>query len=130
MLESTTSNKDQPGTILWAPKAEDLNEITISKTDNQWFKSYISKFSATGLQYLSTLEWQYTEQRACQLISYFQEHLQVATEIEVWHIWVDDAENQPTVSKYSRQINDLVAADLEKLFIFGEYNCINIKNTR
>ncbi|QUH26193.1 hypothetical protein [Serpentinicella alkaliphila] len=85
LLLRTTKNKDEK-IVLHCDSEEHLYEIEIKK-ENNISMSYISKY--TDKQYISSLEWRYTDKRAEELVQYIKSQLRYVDEIELWSIWMD-----------------------------------------
>lgn len=82
-------NENEKGTVLYFEKKEDLGEIDIS-LEIEDMKIYSDDY--TDKEYRYRLSWDYTEQRAEQLINYIEHHLKKAKEIELWEIWMGEKE--------------------------------------
>jgi len=125
VLDSTTINRNKPNVILWVENEELLGEITIKSADKSWYRH--SFLPEPHLQYYSSLEWQYKDKRAAQLIEYIRKHLENATILEIWDTWIgwdrDESEKAKIISVY---VDELSVADLERLFA-NEFDCIKVK---
>ena len=64
--------------------------------------------------YFMVLEWQYTSERAQNLIEYLEKNLETAGEIEIWHVW-QDMDFGHKVRKARIPIGGLTAEDLQEL---------------
>lgn len=74
----------QAKTLLHCENEDCLNEITI------YPELYYDAGLATRKKYIYGISWRYSDERATQLIEYIERHLQEATEIELWNIWLDE----------------------------------------
>ena len=69
----------------------------------------------TEKPYCAKLEWhRYTEGRAENILTYIREHLQTADELELWHVWLDDAET-PVFKRKSYRLSELTTTILKEL---------------
>ena len=69
----------------------------------------------TEKPYCAKLEWhRYTEGRAENILAYIREHLQTADELELWHVWLDDAETT-IKKKKSYRLSELTTTILKEL---------------
>ncbi len=86
LISNIDENKEE--TILYFKKREDLGEIEISSAKAFYndCKNYTKK------EYCSVLQWDYTKERAEQLIVYIKKHLEKTKEIELWKIWLGEKE--------------------------------------
>ena len=71
---------------------------------------YIDNF--TKREYISSINFYYTHERAQQLISYIADHLETSDKIELWSILLDDTEDVP-VEFIRCKLNDLAEAHIE-----------------
>lgn len=89
---------------------EDLNEIEIS--NNEYHSTEFSK-EYSKKEYCSELNWEFSETRAKELITYLTEEIKDCGEIEVWNIWIDDEIQETVVNTVD--INSLTVEDLRFL---------------
>lgn len=89
---------------------EDLNEIEIS--NNEYHSTEFSK-EYSKKKYCSELNWEFSDVRAKELITYITEEIKGCEEIEVWNIWIDDEIEEPVVNTVN--INSLTVDDLRFL---------------
>lgn len=54
----------------------------------------------TGKKYFAELGWIYTPGRAARIIEYLREHLKTADEVELWHVWLDNAFDHRVRKRY------------------------------
>ena len=103
--------------LIYAPDDSCFDEIQIwGKDDSAFVKKYSDKNYHAGLQ------WVYSDERAGQLIEYIKEHLNNASEIELWKVWLDpDCEAGPVKKKCS--LDSLAVSDIKE---FDEINVINV----
>jgi len=131
VLNSKEIDHNQPGVILWADSEESLGNITIHHTEKTYLGRDDSRLD-TELQYFSTLEWRYTYERAETLIAYIREHLQNASAVEVWNLWVGYEETVPNTRKHRVCVLELSAMDLEKMYNlknqigWQQYDCLMV----
>jgi hypothetical protein len=134
VLDSDTIDSGESGVILCFDSEENLGEIEIRRTERPYY--YPDDYGNppdTNLLYLSSLEWNYTEERAGKLVEYIRKHLESATVLEIWHYWIGcgrDISNG--MKKHSVNINELSVAVLGKLFTYDlkePYDCIVVRRT-
>ena len=105
LLLRTTKNKDEK-IVFHCESEEHLYEIEIKK-ENNISMSYISKF--TGKQYISSLQWRYTDKRAEELVQYIKGQLRHLDEIELWSIWMDEKIDEITYLDLNlKELNPLI----------------------
>ena len=126
LLLNTGINRDEPNVILWTENEENLGEITIHETDKAaWIGN---KYPIpTAMTFCSALEWVYTDERAKELVTYIQKHLDVSEAIEIWRVWDENLENGHTCKQFCIQQNDFNSCDLKDMFLsnsFSEYEII------
>ena len=69
-------------------------------------------------QYGVSLEWNYTEGRANQLIAYIRQQLLHTDTVEFWHVWLSDYfefEDRPYFHRETVSIAELTAAQIRTL---------------
>lgn len=86
-------DENKKDVIMYFKKKEDLGEISIS-LEIEDMKIYSDNY--TNKKYRCRLSWDYTEERAEQLINYIKQHLKKTKEIELWEIWMGEKE-KPSV---------------------------------
>jgi len=70
----------------------------------------------TQQPYCAHLEWEYTDERAQQVMAYLSEYLQTAEEVELWNIWLggawieNDGDTRPRLK--SSRVRDVEDWDL------------------
>jgi hypothetical protein len=132
VLESNTIDRDKPGVILWVDCEENLGEITIASTERPYyFTDDYGNPPDTSLPRFSSLEWNYTKERAGRLIEYIRKHLETAAVVEIWNYWIGSGRDiSEGMTKHNTSVDELAVTDLEKLFSYDEqYDCITIKRT-
>lgn len=82
-------DENKKDVVMYFEKKEDLGEISIS-LEMEDMKIYSDDY--TNKKYRCSLSWDYTEQRAEQLINYIKHHLEKTKEIELWKIWLGEKE--------------------------------------
>ena len=95
-----------------------FDEIQVwDKGDSAFSKKYSNKKYHAGLQ------WNYSDERAVQLIEYIKEHLKTAAEIELWKVWLDpDCEAQPVKKRCALKL-----LDAEEIKEFTEKEVLNFE---
>ena len=100
----------------------DTNEIEDGNFDDDFSIRPFSPEKVFGIHteknYCAKLEWhRYTEGRAENIIAYIREHLQTANELELWHVWLDDAETPVFKRKYYplSELTSIVLKELEEV---------------
>lgn len=64
------------------------------------------------------LEWDYTEDRAKQLIEYIQEALAAGGPVELWHVWLMDYyeyEDSPVIRRKTIPVDELTPRHIQEL---------------
>lgn len=122
LLKDHSINRNEK-IILYYPTEESFHELVLYKDQGyaHYAKEYSSKRFFTGIQ------WQYTEKRAEQLVTYLKEQLKTNDELEVWDIWLDDHEEAvvKTVKANQLSITDLAFLHWDKGF--EQAQCLVIK---
>lgn len=122
-LNPDTINIDDPDMLLWSDSyaenpdtgiLEDCgfdDDISILPMDGK------SEDILTEKKYCASLQWPaYTAGRAERLITYIRDHLAIATQIELWHIWMGNSYPPPRVQKTFIRMEDLDAGAVRKLY--------------
>ena len=58
--------------------------------DNFFLYSFLDVSDYTNKKYGVSLEWDYTDGRAEQILKYMRDALEKTEEIELWHVWLGD----------------------------------------
>ncbi len=85
--------------------------------DNYFLTSFANTQDYTDKNYGVSLEWNYTDGRANQIIEYIKTALQESDSIEFWHIWLDyyEFEDRPFVHKKTISVNELTASHIKEI---------------
>lgn len=104
----------------------DTGEIFDGGADDNFFlHPFLSVKTYTDKPYGVWLEWNYTEGRAKQLLSYIEEALDHSETVEFWHVWLMDYwefEDRPVLHKYIASISELTAEDIKQLDVAEIWN--------
>lgn len=114
-------DRDQPDVILCCDREihidVDHNTIEDGGYDDDFsiFPTEWMWGMASKKAYFAILEWtECTPGRAQQVIAYIQEHLRHASELELWHLWLD-TEEPHRLQKVVIPIGELTAEDILEL---------------
>lgn len=116
-------DRDKPKMLLYMDREirinTDTEEIEDGNFDDDFAIRPFSPLEAFGIHtekpYCAELEWfRYTKGRAENIISYIKEHLQKAEELEIWHVWLDDAET-PVFKRREILLSELTAEMLQEI---------------
>lgn len=107
-------DRDKPDVMLWVDDDENFGELSI----RTFQRNDIYDDIYTEKKYFAYLEWEYTKNRAENLIRYIQRHLVEADEIELSQIWLGSWGNDslPKIKTYQVLIDQLTYLDLERVF--------------
>ena len=107
----------------------DKGIIDDGNADDNYYLNYFRDVDLyTDKKYGVYLEWNYTENRAKNIIEYIKDALENTDIVELWHVWLMDVfeyENRPIIHKYEISINDLKPEDILKLENSKIWNDIN-----
>ena len=104
-----------------SPRIIDINTGTIrdgGADDNYFLLPFPNVGTYTDRKYGVSLEWDYTEGRAQQILAYIRQVLHHTDEVELWHIWLLDCwefEERPVIHHYSAYLSDLTPEDIQEL---------------
>ncbi|MBR6536658.1 MAG: hypothetical protein IKT67_05610 [Lachnospiraceae bacterium] len=79
----------------------------------------------TDKKYGVSLEWNYTDGRAEQILNYMRDALEKAESIELWHVWLMsyyEYEESPMIKKRTLSIGEMTIQDMK------EMDCADIWN--
>lgn len=128
ILNTDDIDKDDPNMLFWTDSYTENKENGI--LEDSGFADDISIIKMdektddirTEKKYCAALEWpNYTYDRAQYLIAYIKEHLQHASEIELWHIWIGQSYPPPQIQKKHIRMEELTASDIKKLIEYTVY---------
>ena len=86
--------------------------------DNYFLTFFESVEDYTDKKYGVSLEWNYTDGRAKQLIKYIKDGLNETSKIEIWHVWLMDyyeLEDRPFVHKKTVHISELTTEHIKEI---------------
>lgn len=87
--------------------------------DDNYFLTYCESVGDyTDKKYGVSLEWNYTDGRAKQIIKYIKDALQEVDAIEFWHVWLMDyyeLEDRPFVHKKTVHISELTVEHIKEM---------------
>jgi len=114
-------NRDEPNAILWVDNEEHLGEITIHATEKSFWMNKRYPIPTT-MKFCSSLEWEYTEERAKCLIIYIKKHLEISDSIEIWRIWDGVIENTSSCKQLRIPKTILSPNYFKEMFFSNEIN--------
>lgn len=106
-------DRNDKSVIMYCDSEEHLYEVEIRKEESPCYAEYYST-----KKYYSILSWRYSKNRAEQLIEYIKQHLDKASNIELWNIWMDEAK-KPKV--YYCKIDDLTVENIRSIWGQGGF---------
>lgn len=86
--------------------------------DNYFLTTFANVENYTEKKYAVSLEWNYTDGRAKQIIEYIKAALQKSESIEFWHVWLTDYfefEDRPFIHKKTVSICELTTEAIEEI---------------
>ena len=86
--------------------------------DNYFLTTFANVENYTEKKYAVSLEWNYTDGRAKQIIEYIKAALQKVESIEFWHVWLTDYfefEDRPFIHKKTVSICELTTEAIEEI---------------
>lgn len=94
--------------------------------DNYFLIHFANASDYTDKEYAVSLQWNYTDGRAKQIIEYIKTALQSTKNIELWHVWLMgyyEFEDRPFIHRKTISIDKLTAKHIK------EISSANIWNT-
>lgn len=89
-----------------------------SADDNYFLTFFATPEDYTDKNYAVSLEWNYTDGRAKQIVSYIKTALQETDTVEFWHVWLMDYyefEDRPFIHRDTISINELTVEHIRAL---------------
>ena len=86
--------------------------------DNYFLQTFADIEDYTDKKYGVSLEWNYTDGRAEQIIQYIKEALQKTDVIEFWHVWLMDyyeLEDRPFVHRKIISVRELTTEHIKEI---------------
>lgn len=86
--------------------------------DNFYLRRFPDVQDYTDKKYGVSLEWNYTDGRAEQILDYMRDAIEKAESIEFWHVWLMDYyeyEESPVFKKRTTSIGELTIRDIYEL---------------
>ncbi len=99
----------------------DLDEGTIydgDADDNYFLQTFVSVVDYTKKKHAVSLEWNYTDGRAMQLIAYIKSALQQSDTVEFWHVWLMDYyefADRPLIHRKTISISELTIEHIKEI---------------
>ena len=93
--------------------------------DNYFLNVFVNVEDYTDKKYAVSLEWNYTDGRAKQIIDYIKTALQESDNIEFWHVWLMDYyefEDRPFVHRKTISIDELTIEHIKEIDIADIWN--------
>ena len=86
--------------------------------DNYFLNTFANVEDYTDKKYAVSLEWNYTDSRAKQIIDYIKSALQKTDNIEFWHVWLMgyyEFEDRPIIHSKTIRISELTAEHIKEI---------------
>lgn len=86
--------------------------------DNYFLHAFANVADYTDKNYAVSLEWNYTDGRAKQIIEYIKTALQKSNPIEFWHVWLMDYyefEDRPFIRRKTISIGELTTEHIKQI---------------
>ncbi|MCD7919744.1 MAG: hypothetical protein LUG45_06645 [Clostridiales bacterium] len=86
--------------------------------DNYFLQPFEGVQDYTDKQNAVSLEWNYTEGRAKQIIAYIKNALRNTTSVELWHVWLMDYyefEDRPFMHRQTISIDELTVNHIREI---------------
>ena len=110
----------------WAPSQDYPLEINVDTgtiydggaDDNFFLHNFLYTEDYTGRAYGVSLEWNYTEGRAQQIINYIRGALEETDTVELWSVWLMDYyefEERPYIHRKTVSIQDLTTEHIKEI---------------
>ncbi len=110
----------------FSPSKEYPMEINIDKgrindggaDDNYFLSTFANVRDYTDKEYAVSLEWNYTDGRAKQIIEYIRSALLKSDRVEFWLVWLMDSyefEDRPFLHKKTVSINELTIGHIQEI---------------
>ena len=103
------------------PTVISLNNGTISDggaDDNFTLSAFRDSELYTDLRYAVSLQWNYSEGRAKEILKYIKTALEYTEMVELWHVWLLDYyefEDRPYIHRKTISIDQLKCDDLKEI---------------
>ncbi|MDR1703140.1 MAG: hypothetical protein LBS19_00430 [Clostridiales bacterium] len=119
---------ESPEAFLWFEKREDLYEIEIKEMLPFMRTNGKDVFPVVDLLHFSSLNWEYTDERARQLIEYVRTHLEKAGVVELWGYWAGMDTDRSKSRRREIRVDALTPEYLASVCIESpyDYDCIVI----
>ena len=94
----------------------DLGTVEDGGTDDNYFlHPFLNVRDYTDKEYGVSLEWNYTEGRANQIVDYIKAALKETDVVELWHVWLTDYyefEDRPYIHRKTISLKSLTAEQI------------------
>lgn len=105
-------DRDEPDVILYCEDETKLEYPNIYSIDKNDFYDDIG----TTKQHCMALEWNYSEETVDVILKYIQDHINMASEIEVWSVWLGYGDI-PSRKSVQCKVCDLTIDQLKEIYI-------------
>jgi len=114
-------DKDEPDVILFCTDETKLEYPNIYSINKEEYYDDIG----TSKQFCTALEWNYSEYTVDVVLKYIQNHIKIASELELWSVWLGGEELPTNMKKTQCKLSDLTVEQLKKLYISElDFQCL------
>lgn len=118
-------DRDKPEVILYCEDYTKFAYPNIYSIDKETFFDDIG----TRKKYCTALEWDYSENTVDVVLNYIKDHMNTASELELWNVWLGHGELPANIKKRKCKLCDLTAQQLKEFYESElDYQCIQVIN--
>lgn len=116
-------DKDQPGAILFCATEAEFGYPNIFTINKEKFYDDIG----TKKQFCVGLQWHYSDDTVEVILQYIQKHLETASEIEVWSVWLGIEDSAINIKKSLCKLRDLTIDKLIEFYNYdSDFQCLTV----
>lgn len=119
-------DKNQSGVILFCATEAELGYPNIFSINKEKFYNDIG----TVKKFCTGLEWNYSDNTVEVILKYIQKHLETASEIEVWSVWLGNEESSISIKKNLCKLSELTVDRLIEFYNDeSDFQCLTVINS-
>ncbi len=114
-------DKDEPDVIMFCADETKFEYPNIYSINKEEYYDDIG----TSKQFCTELQWNYSDYTVDVVLKYIQNHMKIASELELWSVWLGGEELPTNMKKTQCKLSDLTVERLKKFYISElDYHCL------
>ncbi len=116
-------DKDKPDVILFCADKAKFEYPNIYSIHKEEYYDDIG----TSKQFCTALEWNYSDDTVDVILRYIRNHMEIASELELWSVWLGSEDIPINVKKMKCKLSDLTVERLKKFYVSElDFQCLMV----